>query len=215
MIQMNLGIPVSKEGFPLPKYTRPQPPETLDSENPFTPFADRLEHDFAHHHFVKAQSSASKIAEALDLWMAQRIQAAQSTEVDDVPWKTANDMYQTIDQIQHGHTPFRTYYFKYSGPRPIDPPSWMLQTYELCLRDSRAVIHHQLANQEFAKEFHAAPYQQFQADGDRVWSNVMSGEWAWNEAVRIAPIGYIVVCSYGGHSNDFSSVDHRQNGATE
>lgn len=115
--------------------------------------------------------------------MASRIQAAQNLNVEGVPWKNATDMYQTIDEVQHGHAPFKTYYFEYQGPRPADPPSWMTQKYELCVRDSRTVLHHQLANGEFAKEFNAAPYQQFQADGDRVWSNLMSGEWAWNEAV--------------------------------
>lgn len=59
----------------------------------------------------------------------------------------------------------------------------MTQTYELCVRDARQVLHHQLDTTDFADQFDARPYRQFKNDGDRIWSNLLSGDWAWREAV--------------------------------
>jgi hypothetical protein len=115
--------------------------------------------------------------------MAAKIQALQKGDCDGVPWRSPKELYDTIDEIQQGHAPFTTVRLKYSGPLPPDPPKWMTQEYELCLRDTRQVLHQQLATPQFAKEFDPAPYRQFQADGKRVWSNLMSAEWAWRKAV--------------------------------
>jgi hypothetical protein len=92
-------------------------------------------------------------------------------------------MYTTIDAIQEGNAPWKTVTFKYNGPRPADPPKWMLETYELCTRDSRLVLHQQLATRDFMDKIDYVPYRQFKADGDRIWSNLMSADWAWAQAV--------------------------------
>ena len=94
-------------------------------------------------------------------------------------------MYRTINSIQEGDAPFKTIHFKYSGPIPPNPPCWMTETYELCTRDSRILLHNQLATSDFADAIDYKPYHQFDHMGDRVWSNLMSGDWAWNEAVCI------------------------------
>lgn len=59
----------------------------------------------------------------------------------------------------------------------------MTQTYELCTRDSHKILHNQLCTTNFAGAFNNEPYRQFDHKGDRVWSDLMSGNWAWNEAV--------------------------------
>lgn len=61
----------------------------------------------------------------------------------------------------------------------------MDQEFELCVCDIRQVLHHQLATPQFATEFDTAPYRQFQADSQQVWSNLMSGDWAWRKAVCV------------------------------
>ena len=73
--------------------------------------------------------------------------------------------------------------FKYNRPLPPNPPRWMTETYELCTRDSRVLLHHQLTTTNFKYKFNYKPYWQFNHKGDRVWSNLISGEWAWKEAV--------------------------------
>lgn len=61
----------------------------------------------------------------------------------------------------------------------------MTETYELCARDSRQVPHHQPATEQFKDKINLIPYRQFNSKGQRVWSNLMSADWAWSQVVRI------------------------------
>ncbi|KAJ7500565.1 hypothetical protein B0H11DRAFT_2155527 [Mycena galericulata] len=156
----------------------------LDTQPPgsWFPFESRTEFDFAHFHFVEVQSSAGQINSALDLWTAQVLQYGGTS-----PWRGAKDLYDTIDTIQHGDAPWKVYKLRYSGPRPPGlPPKWMTEEYELCARDCRTVLHRQLATPDFQDKIDYAPYRQFNAKGKRVWSNLMSGDWAWKQADLIA-----------------------------
>jgi hypothetical protein len=92
-------------------------------------------------------------------------------------------MYETIDQIQAGPVPFCSYYFQYNSLMPPTPPKWMTQTYELYAQDPQLVLQQQLATPEFADKFTPTPYRQFKPNGQQVFSNLMSGDWAWNQAV--------------------------------
>ncbi|KAJ7473215.1 hypothetical protein FB451DRAFT_290240 [Mycena latifolia] len=58
----------------------------------------------------------------------------------------------------------------------------MTQDYELCTRDVRHLLHNQLGMVHFKDSVDFVPYRQFNHDGKRVWSNLMSGDWAWNQA---------------------------------
>ncbi|KAF8073482.1 hypothetical protein FPV67DRAFT_1559904 [Lyophyllum atratum] len=166
-------------------HARPPPPSAPDAteDNAWHPFEDRLAFDWAHYHFTELQSSERKINKGLDLWLATTLKAGDDTPL---PWSSAEEMYRTIDAIQEGDAPFETIYFKYSGPIRPNPPAWMTQTYELYTRNSRTLLHHQLATTDFASMFNPKPYRQFDHRGDRVWSNLMSGDWAWNESDKIA-----------------------------
>ena len=151
-------------------------------DNVWHPFEDRLAFDWAHYHFVELQSSEREINRGLDLWLAAVVKAGDNTPL---PWSSTEDMYQTIAFIQEGDAPFKTIFFKYSGPIPPNPPCWMTETYELCTRDSQILLHNQLDTTSAADAFDYIPYRQFDHTGDRVWSNLMSGDWMWNEAVSI------------------------------
>jgi hypothetical protein len=155
-------------------------PIDATDDNAWHPFDDRLAFDFANFQFAVLQASESKINRALDLWMAANIKAGGD---ESVPWSSAEEMYATIDAIQEGNAPWKTITFRYNGPRPANPPKWMLQTYELCTRDSRLILHQQLMTTDFVDKFDYVPYRQFKADGDRIWSNLMSADWAWAQAV--------------------------------
>ncbi len=117
-----------------------------------------------------------------------------------LPWLSADDMYETIDSIQEGSAPFTTIEFKYMGPVDDNSPKWMTQTYELCTRDSRELLRNQLATTDFASQFNHKPYRQFDHQGDRVWPNPMSGDWAWKEAVRcflVFPLLHLLTVNTG------------------
>ncbi|TFK24547.1 hypothetical protein FA15DRAFT_704530 [Coprinopsis marcescibilis] len=181
------GIPVDHHGNPLLKHVKPTLESPLDSSNPWAPFEDRLSFDWAHYHFVELQSSEANICRGLDLWAATRLMATHDPHDARAPWSSVKDMYKSIDNIQHGSAPFSTVTFEYSGPFPDNPPTWMTQPYELCVRDAREVLRNQLSTAEFVDQFETRPYRQFEKEGEkqRVWTNLMSGEWAWEEADTI------------------------------
>ncbi|KAF8259080.1 hypothetical protein EI94DRAFT_1774021 [Lactarius quietus] len=92
-------------------------------------------------------------------------------------------MYKTIDAIQMGSLPFHKYHFHYTRPKPSMPPHWMEQAYELNACNVLDVIQDQLATIAFKDQFDSTPYQEFNSNGDRIWSNLMSGHWAFKQAV--------------------------------
>ncbi|KDR82217.1 hypothetical protein GALMADRAFT_58542, partial [Galerina marginata CBS 339.88] len=144
------------------------------------PFEDRVAFDFAQYHYVELQSSEGEIAKGLDLLCAMGIKYGSR---DGLPWKSAKDLYATIDSIQSGTAPWKTYKFRYTGPKPSTPPRWMEEEYELNLRDILKVFEEELMSSEFKDDCDYAPYLEFDPQGDRVWSNLMSGDWAYRQAV--------------------------------
>jgi hypothetical protein len=103
------------------------------------------------------------------------------------PFIDHKDLYCTIDNIQLGDVTWKAFSVSYCGPAPVegeDIPPWLKSEFEVWYRDPLAVLQSQLANPDFNRKFHAAPYREYDENGDRVWSDVMSGNWSWNQAVR-------------------------------
>jgi len=94
-------------------------------------------------------------------------------------------MYATIDAIQQGSNPWRTTPFRYQGQLPTNMLKWTTQCYELVMRDIRSVLHTQIGCTEFNGHWDYVPFMEFDDGGDRVWTNLMSGEWAAKQAVRV------------------------------
>jgi len=178
------GRPCTADGSFLPTLI-PEPitdnPMDTSSENLWAPFEDRVVFDFAQYHYVKLQSSEGEITKGLDLLCAMGIKYGSR---NGSPWKSAKELYATIDSIQTGSAPWKTYKFRYTGPKPPTPPRWMDEEYELNLRDILKVFEEELMSSEFKDDCDYAPYQEFDPQGDRVWSNLMSGDWAHRQAVR-------------------------------
>ena len=138
------------------------------------------------------QSSSSEILEGLDLWRAAVIKhKSEHSTSDSVPWRNADALYKTIDMIQAGDAPWRSFKFSYTGPKPPTPPRWMEETYELNTRDALLVLEQQLATSDFDGQTEYVPYQEFNVEGDRVYSNLMSGHWANREAVSFVNISHL------------------------
>jgi hypothetical protein len=156
----------------------------LPSENPWAPFRDRLDYDWAYFHYIRLQSSKSDILEGLELWRAAVIKHSNDPN-HGVPWRNADELYQTIDLIQAGDTPFKSTTLYYDGPKPPTPPRWMEEEYELNVRDILSVIEQILATSEFKDKIEFIPYAEFDPNGDRVYSNLNSGLWANQQAVSI------------------------------
>ncbi|KAF5378675.1 hypothetical protein D9757_009548 [Collybiopsis confluens] len=161
------------------------PPSLPDSTEPpahssrtWHPFQDRIEFEFAHLHFVEAQSPNGIINRALDLWAANAIKSKGMTP----PWKSAKELYAAIDNIREGKVMWKVFTVKYNGPLPRGiPPKWMTDKYHICTRDAKEVIDTQLKSEHFKDQFNYRPYKQFE-NGKRRFSNLMSGTWVWNQA---------------------------------
>ncbi|KAL0062999.1 hypothetical protein AAF712_010130 [Marasmius tenuissimus] len=174
------GRPCRANGtFRHPNASPPPPPPALpptDSDG-WLPFEDRLTFDFANYHFIQVQSSAAAINKALDMWAA-----AVWKRGGDIPWANEQEMYACIDLIQEGVVPWLTVEAKYTGPMPNNPPKWMTTTYELHLRDTRLLLHQQLADPAFNGKTNYAAYRQYNPSGKQVYSNLMSADWAWQQS---------------------------------
>ena len=59
----------------------------------------------------------------------------------------------------------------------------MENSHEIWYRDPRLLFKGMLENPEFHGFFDYALLRQYNANGDRQYENVMSGNWAWKQAV--------------------------------
>ncbi|KAL6305520.1 hypothetical protein BKA93DRAFT_816905 [Sparassis latifolia] len=149
----------------------------------WTPYSSRVEFEMAEFLFKRDQMSQSKINTLMDLWAASLLPYGA-----DPPFADHTDMYCTIDVTPEGGIPWQSFTAAYTGTLPEGKvPLWMMANYDVWFHDPHAVIKSMLANPDFNDEFNAAPYREFTGPaGQRRYTNVMSGHWAWKQAVIIA-----------------------------
>jgi Plavaka transposase len=92
-------------------------------------------------------------------------------------------MYSTIDSIKVGDVPWQSFSVSYNGEIPEDAPAWMTTQDEVCYCNPLLVMEQQLGNEDFDGQMDFAPKRIFQ-DGKRQYTDLMSGNWAWEQAVR-------------------------------
>jgi Plavaka transposase len=119
----------------------------------------------------------------MDIWAAHSAPFNQSA-----PFDNDKELKQRIDEINLEKMPWSSYNVRYTGEVPLLRPSaWMKKTYEVWYRDPRQVVHNILANEDFNGEFDYTPFREMR-DGKREWSDFMSGNWAWNQAVKLCSL---------------------------
>lgn len=158
--------PCDENGDYLSSGSRSQPQQPFDAtpENTFHPFEDRLAFEFADFHFFEQQSSAAAIDRALQLWAAQ----SAKNGFDDVPWKSASNIYATIDEVRQGDNPWKSVVFRYQGSVPENPPKWMTGGFELVTRNICSVLQEQIACTDFNGHWDYVPFMEFNHAGDRI-----------------------------------------------
>jgi hypothetical protein len=106
------------------------------------------------------------------------------------PFDNDKEMKQRIDEIHLEEMPWKAYSVKYTGEAPLlKTPTWMKKAYEVWYRDPRQIVHNILANEDFDGEFDYTPFREMK-DGKREWSDFMSGNWAWNQAVNLSHLSF-------------------------
>ncbi|THG93464.1 hypothetical protein EW026_g7783 [Hermanssonia centrifuga] len=161
----------------------------LRNENTETPAVAHVEYhkvfnefELAEFLFVKEQMGQQKINRLMDLWAATLLKHGDSP-----PFANYKDMHNVIDSIPLGNALWKCFSVKYMGEIPQHNPStWMSQVHEIYYRDPDTVIRQMLDNPEFADSFDPIPRNAFDAKGKQVFSDFMTGNWAWRQADKLA-----------------------------
>ncbi|KAF8970179.1 hypothetical protein BDZ97DRAFT_1754178 [Flammula alnicola] len=95
---------------------------------------------------------------------------------------TVTSPYRTIDSIQAGDARGKVTSF------PTLDRNRLTQLVGWRARDALAllVLEHRLATSDFDGQTEYVPYQEFNGRDDRIYSNLMSGHWAFREAITVA-----------------------------
>ncbi|KIK83403.1 hypothetical protein PAXRUDRAFT_14614 [Paxillus rubicundulus Ve08.2h10] len=127
--------------------------------------------------------SATQINILLDLWAAAVLEYGDSP-----PFSSTRHMYKTIDDTPLGDVKWQKFGIWYTGHVPeVNPPPWMLQTFEVWFCDPHSVVHQILGNPNFTDEMDLQPFREFSSDEDEhQWKDFMSGDWAWEQADKIS-----------------------------
>ena len=175
------GKPCSRNGDFLPPGTPPTPPPPKSTDD-WSPFISRAGFELADILYNKVPLSNDNVDKLLNLWHATLVPFDASPPILD-----HRELHSTIDAIKLGHVPWQSYTAQYNGLRPENGPTpeWMTAKYQVWYRDPRKVIHNIFANPDLVEGIDYVPYHEFK-DGKRRYSDFMSGDWAWNQCVRIS-----------------------------
>ncbi|TFK84482.1 hypothetical protein K466DRAFT_496496 [Polyporus arcularius HHB13444] len=160
------------------------PPPPRDSHEDFGPFGDRVRFEFANLLFEKTATSKGDIKQLLEILRAYDILNGQ----EDRPpiYESPDDLQAAIDAYPFGPSEWTTIAVRWNGEVTTTSPAWKRETFFIHTRNALAVMEHIAANPEFLGSWHTRPYRQFSPEGHRVWSDQMSGHWAWKQADLIA-----------------------------
>jgi hypothetical protein len=170
------GTPCDRHGNDLPPNSPPPPPDKR-AETDFTPFKHGAEFKFAEFLYSKAQMSGGKLDELMQL-------LAALYPNDGPPFADVNDLYGTIDSISEGDIPWQNFAVTYNGEVSANAAPWKTAQYEVWFRDPLLVMEGQIGNPDFVNDIDYAPKRVVDEQGKRQYSDLMSGNWAWQQAVR-------------------------------
>lgn len=173
-----LATPCDENGDDLLDPNTPPPPRDTSSKDDWTPFNSRAEFRLAEFVFTETEMSERNSNTLMEI-----IAALLRPHDEDPPFRDHKELLATIDAIPYGDIPWKSFKAKYQGDFPSgEVPEWMTTEYEVHYRDPHQVVLNMLANPDFDGHFDYMPFQEF-ANEKRRWSNFMSGNWAWRQAV--------------------------------
>lgn len=171
-----IGQRCDENGDDLPPDAPPPPVDSERGNDGYFPYESQAEFELADFLFRKEQMSAGGINKLMDIWAA--------FDDDSPPFSNADDLYNIIDGTELGDVPWQAFSVKYNGATPQDTPKWMSDSYEVWFRDPLNVMENQIGNRDFGPdEMDYMLKQVFSGTGKRQFSDLMSGDWAWSQAV--------------------------------
>jgi hypothetical protein len=173
------GRPCDENGEFLPEEI-PPPPRCKPGPDDWDPFEDEVQFVTGDFLYRQEEMSAGNIDILLDLWALN-----MAKHNDCGPFSSYEHMYRTIDNIEKGDVPWKSFTTSYAGEIRPNAPSWQLQDYEVWFRDPDVVIRNILNNPDLDGHFDYAPYIDLDKTGQRKWNEFMSGNFSWRHAVSV------------------------------
>ena len=176
------GIICHRSGNPVTSDSPASPVVPEDQYPPWHPFRDRIEFEVADFLYRQVQMSAGNIDHLMSLWSA-----TLKRHGDNAPFTGHRELHRLIDGLSGGSTPWESFNLSHGlvdGSDSGDGPPWVNDDFEFWYRDPQALIRDIVANRSFADEFDYAPYHDYD-HGKHRFSDFMSGDWAWRQAVSI------------------------------
>ncbi|KAF7292184.1 hypothetical protein MIND_01245700 [Mycena indigotica] len=168
----------------------PPPPKQFPPPDDFSPYNKLKQFRMADFMYRKVQMSAGEINELMDIL---------ASEDGDAPFADADELYATIDATERGHIQWQAFNVSYEGEDDCNSPNaltWKKKEYTVYFRSSR-------------------PKRVYDANGERIYQDFMSGQWAWRQADKIATDpqthGAVFVPVIGGSDKTTTSVATGQN----
>jgi hypothetical protein len=177
------GQPCDDAGYDLPEDSSP-PPEEQRANDDYFPYSSRPEFELADFLFRKDQMAGKKISELMDILAAlQQITGAEPGQGP--PFTSAQDLYDKIDSTEIGGVSWQAFSVQFDGDvvEDSEPPRWKTKSYEVWFRDPLKIAEAQIGNKDFGRKMDYGPKRVFSRAGRRQYSDFMSGNWAWNQAV--------------------------------
>jgi hypothetical protein len=151
----------------------PPKPKAVDD---WSPFESQVHFQMAEFLYCRARMSAANTDTLMELVAKLRD--------GEFLFNDHSDLCGAIDASDLGDVPWRRTSLQYQGNIPDNQiPEWMTAVYEVHYRDPRDVIKNMIADASFKRAFDYVPFQEFDEDGDRRYENLMSGDWAFRQAV--------------------------------
>lgn len=152
----------------------------------------------------------------MDIWAAHNASKLSESETDP-PFANARDVNETIDSITHGDSPWHAFSVKYNGTEELsaDSPAWKSQSFEVWYRDPLSVMERMIGNPSFANEIDYAPKKVYSTKtNERQYCDLMSGDWAWDQAVRASNgLNYYLLMKATALIQDIISRDESTHGS--
>ncbi|KAG2031962.1 hypothetical protein BDR03DRAFT_936176 [Suillus americanus] len=100
------------------------------------------------------------------------------------PFRSDAHIYNTINAISLGDVPWQSLSLKHAEFENALPDDalWKCSEYEVWFWDPRELLQNQLANHDFKNDIDYSAQQVFREQGQRVWLDLMTGNWAWDQS---------------------------------
>lgn len=107
------------------------------------------------------------------------------------PFESHQDLYAKIDTIKSGDVPWGSFGVQWNGE---DAP-WKSETFKVLYQDPLEVMEQQFSNPEFDGHIDYAAKQVYDANDERCYTDLCSGNFAWRQSVGVCYSRVHIPCS--------------------